>query len=368
MNKSYVFLTALLILCAQFTLISCKDHDTEKGTDQSTTTPESDPEIKIVRGNDENNGMVLIPPADYMMGGDDKLARADELPRHRVLLDAFWMDETEVTNAQFREFVDATNYVTTAEEKPDWEELKKQLPEGTPKPDDSVLVPGSLVFSPPGGGRVNLNDVSQWWAWVPGASWKNPLGPGSTIEGLDEHPAIHVSWFDANEYCTWTGKRLPTEAEWEWAARGGFKDKPYSWGEENIENGEPKANTWQGNFPNFNAGADGFNVTSPVKSYPPNMYGLYDIAGNVWEWTADWYRDDYYKTTNKPEGVKNPQGPEDSFDPQEPFSEKKVQRGGSFLCNDSYCSGYRVAFRQKSSPDTGLSHSGFRCVKDKNRL
>lgn len=307
--------------------------------------------------------MVLIPEADFMMGADDELSRPDELPRHRVLLDPFWMDETEVTNAQFANFVKEAKYVTTAEKKPDWEELKKQLPDGTPKPDDSVLVPGSLVFNSPGKG-VELDNFYQWWLWVPGASWMKPIGPGSSIEGLDDHPVIHVSWLDANEYCKWAGKRLPTEAEWEWAARGGLKDEPYSWGSEQIDKGSPKANTWDGKFPNVNTQKDGFKVTAPVKSFPPNEYGLYDMAGNVWEWTADWYRNDYYEMSNKPEGIKNPKGPEDSYDPVEPFAEKRVQRGGSFLCNESYCSGYRVAFRQKSSPDTGLSHSGFRCVKN----
>lgn len=309
------------------------------------------------------NGMVLVPKADFMMGGNDELKREDELPRHRVLLDPFWMDETEVTNARFRKYVEENGYITTAEQTPDWEELKKQLPEGTPKPDESVLVPGSLVFTPPNR-EVDLNNFGNWWTWVPGANWKQPLGPGSDIEGLEDHPVIHVSWFDANEYCRHMGKRLPTEAEWEWAARGGLPDDPYSWGEEHVSQGEPKANTWDGSFPYKNSGKDGFKVTAPVKSFPPNAYGLYDIAGNVWEWTGDWYRHDYYEMINNPDGVKNPKGPSDSLDPAEPYAEKRVQRGGSFLCNESYCSGYRVAFRQKSSPDTGMSHSGFRCVKD----
>ncbi|MGI9534158.1 MAG: formylglycine-generating enzyme family protein [Thermodesulfobacteriota bacterium] len=313
--------------------------------------------------NQKTIGMVAIPSADFMMGGNDKLARPDELPRHRVLLDSFWIDETEVTNKQFKEFVKETGYVTTAEQKPDWNELKKQLPPGTPKPDDSILVPGSLVFKPPRG-RVNLNDHYQWWAWIPGANWKSPLGPNSSIDGLDNHPAIHVSWFDAERYCKWDGKRLPTEAEWEWAARGGLNDKNYSWGNEDIEKGKLKANTWNGSFPDFNNSKDGFKVTAPVKSFPPNNYGIYDIAGNVWEWTSDWYRPDYYAKVNKPEGIKNPQGPKDSFDPAEPTAPKKIHRGGSFLCNDSYCSGYRVAFRMKTSPDSGLSHAGFRCVKN----
>jgi formylglycine-generating enzyme required for sulfatase activity len=326
----------------------------------SCSSPEKeDKKIEIKKA----NGMVLVPKANYMMGAGDGLGREDELPRHRVILDLFWMDETEVTNSEFREFVEATDYTTTAEQKPDWEELKKQLPEGTVKPDDSVLVPGSLVFNPPGK-EVDLNNYHNWWTWVPGADWKHPIGKGSSIDGLENHPVIHVSWFDADEYCKWAGKRLPTEAEWEWAARGGLNDEPYSWGDERIDRGEAKANTWDGKFPYTNTGRDGFKVTAPVKSFPANGYGIYDIAGNVWEWTADWYRNDYYEMSNTPEGIKNPKGPEDSYDPVEPYAEKKVQRGGSFLCNDSYCSGFRVAFRQKASPDTGLSHSGFRCAKD----
>jgi formylglycine-generating enzyme required for sulfatase activity len=343
------------VLCILLLLISCTKPEKETETTESSETKR-----EVIK----SNGMMLIPEADFMMGGDDELKREDELPRHRVLLDPFWMDETEVTNAEFAKFVKETKYITTAEQKPDWEELKKQLPEGTVKPNDSVLVPGSLVFNPPGD-EVSLDNFYQWWLWVPGANWKHPVGPSSNIKGFDDHPVIHISWFDANEYCKWAGKRLPTEAEWEWAARGSLKDSPYSWGNELVHEGHPKANTWDGKFPNKNTQKDGFMVTAPVKSFPPNDYELYDIAGNVWEWTSDWYRNDYYEMSNKPEGIKNPQGPEDSFDPMEPFAQKKSQRGGSFLCNESYCSGYRVAFRQKASPDTGLSHSGFRCVKNK---
>ena len=336
----------LLSFLLIFVLSSCEKQETPKKGDEV-----------------EHVGMVLIPAADFMMGGNDELARSDELPRHRVILNSFLIDDTEVTNSEFRQFVKETRYLTTAEKKPDWEELKKQLPAGTPKPDDSLLVPGSLVFKPTIR-KVNLNNHYQWWSWVPGANWQNPVGPGSSIKGLDDHPVIHVSWYDAVEFCKWEGKRLPTEAEWEWAARGGLKDKNYSWGNENIDKGKKKANTWNGSFPNSNSGEDGFKITAPAKSYSPNNYGIYDIAGNVWEWTSDWYRHDYYSKINTPDGIKNPQGPEDSLDPNEPTVPKKVHRGGSFLCNESYCSGYRVAFRMKTSPDSGLSHTGFRCVKD----
>lgn len=296
-----------------------------------------------------------------MMGAADGEGRPDEYPQHKVKLDGFWIDITEVTNAQFKKFIDATGYITTAEKKPDWEELKKQLPPGTPKPDESMLVASSLVFTPPVL-PVPLNDVAQWWSWKEGADWKHPQGPGSTIEGKDNYPVVHISWYDAVAYCKWAGKRLPTEAEWEMAAKSGTDNK-YTWGNEEPETGKPKANTWQGSFPDKNTGWDQFNRSSPVKSFAPNGLGLYDMAGNVWEWCSDWYRPDHYSSKKKML-VANPKGPESSYDPMEPTIPKKVVRGGSFMCHASYCKGYRVSARMKTSPDTGLEHTGFRCVKD----
>jgi formylglycine-generating enzyme required for sulfatase activity len=312
-------------------------------------------------GDTTTAGMVYIPGGRFMMGADNKQASDDEYPKHEVTVGPFWMDATEVTNAQFKEFVDATGYITIAERKPDWEELKKTLPPGTPKPHDSLLVPASLVFRQ-SKGPVDLRDYSQWWSWVPGADWKHPEGPGSSIEGRENYPVVHISWYDAMAYCKWAGKRLPTEAEWEFAARGGASDQIYPWGNEHVNAGRPKANSWEGEFPSYNEMKDGFLTTAPVKSFPPNSFGLYDMAGNVWEWCSDWYNADYYK--NFVSAVFNPAGPEKSFDPEDPYTPKKSLRGGSFLCNDSYCSGYRVARRMKSSPDTGLQHTGFRCVKD----
>lgn len=308
--------------------------------------------------------MVKIPAGEFMMGAvdGDPHARPDESPRHKVAVEAFWMDQTEVTNAQFRKFVEATKYVTTAERKPDWEELKKQLPEGTEKPPEEMLVAGSIVFSPPKQ-AVPLNDASMWWAFTPGADWRHPLGPGSSIEGKDEYPVVQVSWDDANAYAKWAGKRLPTEAEWEWAARGGLVDKIYAWGAEDVNEGKPKANTFEGHFPDRDDAKDGFAGIAPIKQFAPNGYGLYDMAGNVWEWCSDWYRNDYYATCAKQDISHNPTGPADSFDPEEPTISKRVQRGGSFLCHDSYCASYRASARMKTSPDTGLSHSGFRCVR-----
>ncbi|HZH65693.1 MAG TPA: formylglycine-generating enzyme family protein [Flavisolibacter sp.] len=305
-------------------------------------------------------GMVLIKGGIFTMGAAHKGGRPDEYPKHRVQLKDFWMDETEVTNAQFQKFVEATAYITTAEKATDWEELKKQLPSSTPKPADSLLMPASLVFTPPSF-PVPLTDASLWWQWVKGANWKQPGGPYTTIAGLEQLPVVHISWDDANAYARWAGKRLPTEAEWEYAARGGLNNSPYSWGAAGLEMGKPKANTWQGRFPLENNAWDGFLTSAPVKSYAPNSYGLYDMAGNVWEWCADWYSETYYAQFRNRLAV-NPPGPAYSYDTQEPDVPKRVVRGGSFLCNASYCSGYRVAARMKCSPDTGLQNTGFRCV------
>jgi formylglycine-generating enzyme required for sulfatase activity len=270
------------------------------------------------------------------------------------------MDVHEVTNAQFAAFVEATGYVTTAEKAVDWEEIKKELPPGTPKPDASQLAPASLVFVATDK-PVSLRDVSQWWQWRKGANWRQPEGPGSSIVGKENHPVVHVSWFDAVAYCVWAGKRLPTEAEWEYASRGGLKDAVYAWGNEDLRSGTSKANTWEGSFPYRNDQSDGFYFTAPVQSYQANNYGLFDMAGNVWEWCADLYHEDYYKTLAG-KTTHNPQGPETSYDSNEPYALKRISRGGSFLCHDSYCSGYRNSMRMKTTPDTGSMHTGFRTV------
>lgn len=308
------------------------------------------------------DGMVQVQGGEFLMGATDNEGRMDEYPQHKVKVSSFWMDETEVTNAQFKKFVAATGYVTTAEIKPDWEEIKKQLPPNTPKPDESVLVAASLVFVPTKT-PVSLNDASQWWSWTKGANWKHPQGPNSNIKGKENLPVVHISWDDANAYAKWCGKRLPTEAEWEFAARGGLINTKYSWGNEEPEKGKAKANIWQGKFPYLNTSFDKFKGVAPVKSFAPNGYKLYDMAGNVWEWCSDWYDANYYTDSNS--GIrKSPKGPPTSYDPMEPTVPKRVVRGGSFLCNASYCKGYRVTARMKSSPDTGLEHTGFRCVAD----
>ena len=309
-----------------------------------------------------SSGMVIIPEGNYKMGGDGQQADRDEFPKRLVSVSSFKMDVNEITNVQFREFVEATGYKTTAELKPDWEEWKLILPPNTPKPPDNVLVPGSLVFTPPAE-PVPLDNIGRWWSWVVGANWMHPVGPGSDIDQLDAHPVVHISWYDATAYAKWVGKRLPTEAEWEWAARGGLDNNIYPWGNEHIDSGAVKANSWTGRFPNENTERDGHYGTSPVASFEPNGYGLHDMAGNVWEWTNDWYHDMTYEVMSDSSHLHNPMGMMESFDPYEPMIPKKTIRGGSFLCNDAYCTGYRVARRMKSSRDSGAGHLGFRLVK-----
>ena len=311
----------------------------------------------------DHKGMVFIAGGNFMMGADNKQASQDEYPKHKVTVSGFWMDETEVTNAQFAAFVKATGYVTTAEKDVNWDEIKKQVPAGTPKPDPEALKAASLVFKPTKH-RVDLNDFSVWWSWKQGANWKHPQGPQSNIKDKENYPVVHICWDDAVAYCSWAGKRLPTEAEYEFAARGGLQNKLYPWGDEPLSAAKPQCNYWQGDFPVTNDLKDKYYSSAPVKSFNPNGYGLYDIAGNVWEWCSDLYHVDYYKMVVQPDGVINPKGPSKSYDPDEPTAIKRVTRGGSFLCNEAYCSGYRCARRMKSTADTGLEHLGFRCVQD----
>jgi formylglycine-generating enzyme required for sulfatase activity len=280
--------------------------------------------------------MVFVPAGEFTMGNDSVEGRADERPAHRVRVSGFWIDETPVTNAQFRVFVAATRYVTTAEKPP--------VPDGS-------IAPGSLVFTPPPY-PVPLDSARRWWSWVPGADWRHPEGPGSSLEGRDDHPVVQVSWFDAVAFAEWAGKRLPTEAEWERAARGGLEGKRFAWGDRDPRDGAPCCNIFQGRFPASTK--EGGAHTTAVRSFAPNGYGLYDMAGNVWEWCADWYRADAYRRAG---------APTDSFDPDEPGVAKRVQRGGSFLCSECYCTGYRVSARMKTTPDTSLAHSGFRCCR-----
>jgi formylglycine-generating enzyme len=308
-------------------------------------------------------GMVWISGGEFAMGAleppaADKVgmhAVADARPIHRVYVDAFWMDETDVTNEEFARFVKATGYVTIAERKPRAQDFPGAPPEN--------LVAGSVVFSPPVR-PVALNDHYQWWSYRKGADWRHPEGSSSNLKGREKYPVVHVAYPDALAYAKWAGKRLPTEAEWEFAARGGLSGKLYPWGDQFKPGGKWMANTHQGRFPISDTGDDGFAGIAPVARFPPNGYGLYDMAGNVWQWTSDWYRPDYYRQLAAAGGVtRNPQGPDMSYDPAEPGERKRVHRGGSFLCTDQYCSRYVVGTRGKGEITTGTNHLGFRCVK-----
>lgn len=348
--------TAVALLSASAVHFGC-------GHGKSANAPRSaftDPETRPVRSADlaaaerspvratAPEGMVWIPEGKFLMGSDYP-AFDDARPIHAVEVDGFFMDATPVTNEQYARFVRATGYVTVAERPLD--------PSDFPGAPREKLVPGAIVFvAPPH--PVPLDDVSQWWKYVPGASWKHPEGPGSSIDARMNHPVVQVAWEDAVAYAKWAGKRLPTEAEWERAARGGLEQMPYVWGKEFRPGGKSMANTFDGSFPDHNTRLDGYAGTSPVKAFPANGYGLYDMAGNVWQWCADWYRPDYYARSP----AKNPLGPEDSYDPSEPGAKKRVQRGGSFLCCDQYCSRYRPGGRGKGAVDTGAGHTGFRCV------
>ena len=307
--------------------------------------------------------MVWIPGGEFVMGTDEEEAYDHERPGHIVRVEGFRMSATEVTNEQFKKFVDATGYKTVAERKPVWEELKKQLPPGTPAPPEEVLVPGSLVFSRPDH-PVSLNDVSQWWFFVPGANWRHPEGPESNLEGRWRNPVVHIAYEDAEAFCKWSGQRLPTEAEWEFASRAGKERKRYEWGNDLNPQGASMANIFQGSFPVNDLAEDGFTGTAPVKSFPANQYGLYDMTGNVWEWTTDLYDVNYYKDIAANSSI-NPKGSAKSYDPTEPYSTKRVTKGGSFLCASDYCTNYRPSARQGTAEDSGTSNIGFRTVKDK---
>jgi len=308
-------------------------------------------------------GMVWISGGEFSMGAMDPAAidqagmheAVDARPVHRVYVDGFWMDQTDVTNEEFARFVRATGYVTVAERKPLAEDFPGAPPEN--------LVAGAVVFLPPDH-PVPLNNHFQWWTYVKGANWRHPEGPQSNLKGRDKFPVVQVAYEDALAYAKWASKRLPTEAEWEFAARGALAGKRYPWGDEFRPSGKWMANTFQGKFPIKDTADDGHSGVTAVAQYPPNGYALYDMAGNVWQWTSDWYRPDYYaRLMLAGPGARNPQGPDTPYDPAEPTERKKVQRGGSFLCTDQYCSRYVVGTRGKGEVSTGTNHLGFRCVK-----
>jgi len=319
-------------------------------------------------------GMVLIPGGEFWMGSEAPEAFPNEGPVHRVRVDAFYMDTHPVTNAEFARFVEEAGYKTVAERPVDWEEMKTQLPPGTPKPSDEVLAPGSLVFRPTRR-PVDLRRMDGWWAWTHGATWRHPEGPGSSIEDRMDHPVVQIAWEDAAAYAAWAGKRLPTEAEWEFAARGGLEGARYAWGNEERPEGNIMVNRWDGDFPYRNTAEDGFVGTSPVGTFPANGYGLYDMGGNVWNWCADVYHAAAFAARAAEESVcLNPAGPDveererplmgDPSPATVPGALRRVTKGGSFLCHPDYCESYRPAARRGTPPDTGTSHIGFRCVMD----
>ena len=308
--------------------------------------------------------MIWIPGGTFLQGAvpQDKLAMGHEKPQHKVTVDGFFMDITEVTNAQFKKFVNATNYITVAERKVDWNELKKQLPKGAKKPHDSILQPGSLIFKKTQSSVPNLYDFSQWWKWEIGANWKHPQGINSSIKGKENYPVVHITYEDALAYCKWAKRRLPTEAEWEFAARGTQKNTTFFWG--NDESLLSKnANSWEGEFPVTNTKTDGFEGLAPVKLYTPNSLGLYDMAGNVWEFTSDWYNTNYYNEIAQQKlHLQNPTGATIAYSPTNPYLQEKIIKGGSFLCNASYCASYRISSRMGTSLDSSFEHVGFRTV------
>lgn len=308
-------------------------------------------------------GMVYIAGGEFYQGAvdHDTMAMNHERPRHQVKVNGFYMDVHEVTNDQFAKFVEETGYTTVAEREIDWQEMKMQLPPDTPKPHDSILRPGSLVFKKTKSSVPNLLDYSSWWVWKIGANWRHPNGPESTIEGKGDYPVVQIAYEDALAYCEWAGRRLPTEAEWEFAARGGLEDAIFFWGTD-FDKLSEYANSWEGEFPVANTQKDGYERRAPVMSYPKNGYGLFDMAGNVWEWTSDWYDINYYKMLAGESLANDPKGALNPFNPSNALAKEKVIKGGSFLCSASYCGSYRISARMSTSIDSGAEHLGFRTV------
>ena len=366
----YSLVAALLLTC----ISACKN---DKASDkinsenpvqkEETKTQEFDDSELLKRQPDSvetPEGMVWVSGVTFTMGAspNDPYALPREKPQHPVAIDGFFIDQTEVTNAQFKKFTEETGYVTVAERPIDWEEMKKQLPPGTPKPHDTILQPGSLIFRKELEKVANLNDYSQWWEWKKGANWKHPEGPGSSIEGKDNYPVVHISYEDAQAYAKWADRELPTEAEWEAAAHGKMNGGIYTWGDDESKLTE-NANTWQGEFPVVNKPEDGFKYYSPVKSFPANSLGIYDLSGNVWELTTDKFNVNYYQEISGSGIQVNPKGSGTYYNPENPYQDEKVIKGGSFLCNKSYCSSYRISARMGMTMDSGSDHVGFRTIK-----
>jgi formylglycine-generating enzyme len=336
-----------------FSCICCQTKEKKEQADVVINAPEN-----VIQPE-----MVFVPGGKFYMGAAIQSNTNDAQPFHQVVVTPFLMDATEVTNAQFSTFVNSTGYITLAEKAVNWNDMRKMLAPGTPKPPDEDLQPGSLVFSPPAT-AVPLTNNGNWWSWTKGANWKHPDGVGSSIVGRENFPVVHIAYEDAAAYAKWAGKRLPTEAEWEFAARNGIEKEAYSWGAQLNPAGKYMANYFQGDFPHHNTGKDGFIGLAPAKSFPPNIYGLYDMIGNVWELCSDFYLVENFYVSCHTGIEKNPKGPDKTGDPTDPYAIKHVAKGGSYLCSDAYCSNYKPSGRQGTAYDSGMSHTGFRCVKD----
>ncbi|MDG1398587.1 MAG: formylglycine-generating enzyme family protein [Polaribacter sp.] len=349
--KNYNIKYFQIVFILFFGLSSCKKEN-EKAQNTLKTSAIQIPE-----------NMIWVESKTFLMGAKstDQFAMKREKPAHKASVDGFYIDATEVTNKQFKAFVKATKYITVAERKIDWEDLKKQVPAGTPKPHDSLLQPGSLVFNKNVNTVVNMQNYSQWWTWKIGANWKQPYGSGTSIEGKDNFPVVHIALEDALAYCKWANRRLPTEAEWESAAQGTYKEAIFTWGD-NTKILDANANTWQGIFPTKNEPRDGFEFISPVKSYPSNSIGLFDMAGNVWELTSDFFNVNYYQDLDISKPILNPKGANKSYSPSNPYQVEYVIKGGSFLCHESYCSSFRISAKMGVTIDSGSDHMGFRTV------
>ena len=348
---NFIFLTVLSVF-------SCNNNKNELPVlKEEITSTQASTKVKALKG------MVWVEGKTFLQGAKDNdlFAMPREKPAHKVTVDGFFIDLTEVTNQQFRAFIEATNYVTVAERTIDWEDMKKQLPSDAIKPHDSVLQPGSLIFNKNVNAVANMNNYTQWWTWKVGANWQHPEGPNSNIEGKDNHPVVHVTIEDALAYCKWANRRLPTEAEWESAAQGTNSKAIFTWGDDPTAL-NTNANTWQGVFPTKNESLDGFEFISPVKSYPENSIGLFDITGNVWELTSDLFNINYYKQLDSSQPLLNPKGAKKAYNPANPYIEEYVIKGGSFLCHESYCASFRISAKMGVTIDSSSDHVGFRTV------
>jgi len=354
MLTSKYILKNLWLLISFLTFLGCKNDTNTLKKALKVETPD---------------GMVWVTGKTFLQGAKDAdmMAMTREKPAHQVTVDGFFIDITEVTNKQYREFVNATGYITVAERNIDWDEMKKELPEGTPKPSDSLLHPGSLIFNKDVDAVVNMQNYGQWWTWKIGANWRSPQGPESSIKGKDDYPVVHVAYEDVLAFCEWANRRLPTEAEWESAAQGTNTDAIFTWGND-AEVLNKKANTWQGVFPTINNPLDGYKYISPVKSFESNTIGLFDMTGNVWEMTSDFFNVNYYKEIANNQILLNPTGAISPFNPDNPFAQERIIKGGSYLCNAAYCASFRISAKMGMSLDSASDHVGFRTVATKEML